>query len=63
MRVGENLDNPHEMNSDTMALHSSVLLSLPSQLQDTDLIDRVRRALERVYQELIDAEAAPMIGA
>ncbi len=46
-----------------MALDYSALLSLLSQLKDTDLTDRVRTALERVYQELIDAEAAEMIGA
>lgn len=46
-----------------MALDYSALLSLLSQLKDTDLTDRVRVALERVYQELIDAEAAALIGA
>ncbi len=46
-----------------MALDYSALLSLLSQLKDTDLTDRVRTALERVYQELIDAEAAELIGA
>ena len=46
-----------------MALDYSALLALLSQLKDTDLTDRVRTALERVYQELIDAEAAAMIGA
>jgi putative transposase len=46
-----------------MALDYSALLSLLSQLKDTDLTDRVRTALERVYQELIDAEAAALIGA
>jgi hypothetical protein len=41
-----------------MALDYSALLSLLSQLKDTDLTDRVRTALERVYQELIDAEGS-----
>jgi putative transposase len=45
-----------------MALDYSAWLSLLSQLKDTDLTDRFRTALERVYQELIDAEAAEMIG-
>ena len=45
-----------------MAHHYSALLSLLSQLKDTDLTDRVRTALERVHKELIDAEAASMIG-
>jgi len=38
-----------------MALDYAALLSLLSPLKDTDLTDRVRTALERVYQELIDA--------
>jgi len=45
-----------------MALNYSALLSLLSQLKDTDLTDRVRTGLERVYQELIDAEAQGIIG-
>ena len=46
-----------------MALDYAALLSLLSPLKDTDLTDRVRTALERVYQELIDAEASALIGA
>ena len=58
MGVGENLHNLHERNLHTMTLDYSALLSLSPQLKDTDLTDRVRTALERVHQELIDAEAA-----
>jgi putative transposase len=46
-----------------MALDYSDLLALLSQLKDTDLTDRIRVATQRLYQELIDAEAAEMIGA
>jgi transposase-like protein len=46
-----------------MPLGYSALLSLLPELKDTDLTDGVRVALERVYQELIDAEAAELIGA
>lgn len=41
-----------------MALDYFALLTLFSQLKDTDLTDR-----ESVYQELIDAEASAMFGA
>ena len=46
-----------------MALDYSALVSLLSQLKNTDLTDRVRTALKRVYQELIDVEDTTMIGA
>jgi transposase-like protein len=46
-----------------MALDYPALLALLSQLKDTDLTDRIRVATQRPYQELIDAEAAEMIGA
>jgi putative transposase len=46
-----------------MALNQSALLELLKELQLTDVSDRVRSATERLYQELIDAEAAAVIGA
>lgn len=63
MGVGENQTNLREKNSHTMALDCCALLTSLSKLKDTDLTDRLRSALERVYQELINAEAAAMIGA
>lgn len=45
-----------------MAYNYSALLALLPQLKDTDLSDRVRFVLGRVYQELSDAEATAMIG-
>lgn len=46
-----------------MALDQSALLDLLGQLKLTDVIDRVRTATEKLYQELIDAEATAFIGA
>lgn len=46
-----------------MAVDQSALLGLLAELKDTDVPDRVRAATERLYQELIDAEAAAVIGA
>ena len=46
-----------------MALDQSALLDLLAQLKLTDVTDRVRSATETLYQELIDAEAAAVIGA
>jgi transposase-like protein len=46
-----------------MALDQSALLDLLAQLKLTDVTDRVRTATETLYQELIDAEAAAVIGA
>lgn len=46
-----------------MALDQSALLDLLAQLKLTDLPDRVRSVTEALYQELIDAEAASVIGA
>jgi putative transposase len=46
-----------------MALDYSALLALVSQLKDTDLTDRIRVATQRFNHELIDAQAAEMIGA
>ena len=46
-----------------MALDQSALLDLLGQLQQTDVTDRIRSATERLYQELIDAEATAFIGA
>ncbi len=41
-----------------MALDQSALLDLLAQLKLTDVTDRIRIATERLYQELIDAEAS-----
>ncbi len=46
-----------------MALDQSALFELLGELQHTDLSDRVRSATEKLYQELIDAEATAFIGA
>lgn len=46
-----------------MALDQSALLDLLAQLKLTDVTDRVRSATEKLYQELIDAEATAFIGA
>lgn len=46
-----------------MALNQSALLDLLTQLKLTDVTDRVRSATEKLYQELIDAEATALIGA
>ncbi len=40
-----------------MARDQSALLNLPGQLKQTDVPDRIRSAAEKLYQELIDAEA------
>jgi len=46
-----------------MALDQSALLDLLAQLKLTDVTDRIRLMTESLYQELIDAEAASVIGA
>lgn len=46
-----------------MALDQSALLDLLAQLKLTDVPDRVRSITEALYQELIEAEAASVIGA
>jgi putative transposase len=46
-----------------MALDYSALLDLLGQLKLTDVTDRIRVATEKLYQELIDAEATAFIGA
>ena len=46
-----------------MAIDQSALLDLLTALKDTDVSDRIRVATERLYQELIDAEATAVIGA
>lgn len=46
-----------------MALDQSALLELLGELQSTDVSDRVRLATQKLYQELIDAEATAFIGA
>lgn len=46
-----------------MALNQSALLQLLAELKLTDTTDRIRQMTERLYQELIDAEAASVIGA
>ncbi|MDQ2849236.1 MAG: IS256 family transposase, partial [Actinomycetota bacterium] len=46
-----------------MALDQSALLDLLAQLKLTDVSDRIRSITETLYQELIDTEAAAVIGA
>ncbi len=46
-----------------MALDRHALLDLLGELKLTDVPDRIRSATERLYQELIDAEATAFIGA
>lgn len=46
-----------------MALDQSALLDLLGELKLTDVSDRIRVATEKLYQELIDAEATAFIGA
>lgn len=46
-----------------MALDQSALLELLGELQSTDVSDRIRLATQKLYQELIDAEATAVIGA
>jgi putative transposase len=46
-----------------MALDQSALLDLLGELKLTDVTDRIRSATEKLYQELIDAEATAFIGA
>ncbi|CAN5168547.1 hypothetical protein BH11ACT2_BH11ACT2_04890 [soil metagenome] len=46
-----------------MAMDQSALLDLLGQLKLTDVTDRIRSTTETLYQELIDAEAASLIGA
>lgn len=46
-----------------MALEQSALLGLLEELKGTEVSDRIRSATEKLYQELIDAEAAAFIGA
>lgn len=53
----------HRRTHRTMALDQSALLELLGELKLTDVSDRIRPATERLYQELIDAEAAAVIGA
>ena len=46
-----------------MALDQSALLELLGELHSTDVSDRIRLATQKLYQELIDAEATAFIGA
>jgi transposase-like protein len=46
-----------------MALDQSALLGLLKEIGDADVADRLRLAAQRLYQELIDAEASVAIGA
>lgn len=46
-----------------MALDQSALLGLLGELRLIEVSDRIRVATEKLYQELIDAEAAAVIGA
>ena len=52
-----------ERHKHTMALDQSALLNLLAELKLTDVTDRIRVATEKLYQELIDAEATAFIGA
>lgn len=46
-----------------MALDQSALFELLGELQDTDVSDRIGISTQKLYQELIDAEAAAVISA
>ena len=46
-----------------MALEQAALLDLLAQLKLTAVSDRIRVTTEKLYQELIDAEATALIGA
>lgn len=46
-----------------MAMDQSALLEMLTALKAADVGDRIRQATERLYQELIDAEATAVIGA
>ncbi|UAJ80098.1 hypothetical protein IT072_03305 [Leifsonia sp. ZF2019] len=46
-----------------MALGQHALFEFLGELKLTDVTDRIRVATETLYQELIDAEAAALIGA
>ena len=46
-----------------MALDQHALLDLLKELQLTETTDQIRAATQRLYQELIDAEATAFIGA
>jgi len=46
-----------------MAMDQSALLETLEVLKDADVGDRIRLATEKLYQELIDAEATAVIGA
>ena len=46
-----------------MALDQSAALDLLGELKLTDVSDRIRVAIETLYQELIDVEATAFIGA
>ncbi len=46
-----------------MVLDQSAPLELLGALQHTDVSDRIRSATQKLYQELIDAEATAFIGA
>ena len=61
--VSENCLGISREDTRTMALDQSALLDLLAQLKLTDVTDRIRSVTETLYQELIDAEAASVIGA
>ncbi len=46
-----------------MALDQSALLGLLKEITESDVADRMRISAQRIYQELIDAEASAVIGA
>jgi putative transposase len=59
----ENCEVNSRESDHTMALDQHALLDLLGELKLTDVPDRIRRATERLYQELIEAEATAFIGA
>ena len=61
--VCENCLRTHERKHNARWLWARALLDLSAQLKLTDVLDRVRSITEALYQELIDAEAASVIGA
>ena len=52
-----------EGHKHTMALDQSALLEVPEVLKAAEVDDRIRQAAETIYQALIEAELASVIGA
>ncbi len=53
----------HERTQRTTSLDQTALLDLLAQMKLTDVTDRIQSVTETLNQELIDAEAASVIGA